>query len=87
MNLIRYAGYDRNEDDFSNIVLPPDNRSDFGRNANRNRQQIDPAVVRIMRGAGLSYRIIAQLITDFYGRNTRYKTGTISQIIYNNKGR
>lgn len=78
---VRYAGYDPNEDDFSDIVLSSDNRYDFGKNMAARRVSVDPAIVRIIRAAGLSYRVVGQLVAEVYCRSMPYRNETMSQVM------
>lgn len=79
--LVPYAGYDPDEDDFSDVVLPPHNQYDFGKNMARRRQRIDPAVVRIMCAAEIPHRIVGQLIAKLYQRRMPYLSRTIWHVL------
>jgi hypothetical protein len=79
--LVPYAGYDPDEDDFSDIVLPPHWRYDFGKNMARRRQRIDPAIVRIICAAEIPHRIVGQLVATLYRRRMPYLSRTIGHVL------
>ena len=74
--LIRYAGFDPKENDFSGLEFPAMRIFALGKLPKKDR--INDEVALRLREDGLSLKTIGELMASVNGRNTPYKSNSIS---------